>query len=92
MDQFVLAATVSQRSLNVKNFAKEYNYPLHLENEIQNSNYIVDDFNSLVTVHYHDVFRKERASSIIQKLSQTEKGRKLNDLINKFHLLTSKSS
>ena len=88
VEQSVLAATVSQMELNVKKFAKEYNYPLHMENEIKNRNYIVGDFNSLISVHYHDVFKKERATSIIEKIKQTEKGEKLNDLINKFHLLT----
>jgi hypothetical protein len=87
IEQSVLAATVSQMELNVKNFAKEYNYPLHMENEIKNSNYIVDDFNSLVSVHYHDIFRSEMANSIIEKINQTAKGRRLNDLINQFNLI-----
>ena len=91
MDQFVLAATVSQRSLNVKNFAKEYNYPLHFKNEIKNGNYIVDNFNDWVTVHYHDVFRSKVAHSIIETINQTEKGRRLRDLIYQFNLIQPKA-
>ncbi len=91
IEQSVLAATVSQRSLNVKNFAKEYNYPLHMENEIKNRNYIVDNFNDWVTVHYHDVFRSQVAYSIIDTINETEKGRRLRDLIHQFNLIQPKS-
>ena len=87
VEQSVLSATVSQRELNVKNFPKEYNYPLHMDNEIKNGDYIVYNFKDLVSLHYHDLFRKEGATHIIEKFKQTEKGRRLNDLINQFNLI-----
>lgn len=88
VEQSVFSATVSQMELKVKNFAKEYNYPIHIENEIINSDYIVNDFDSLVSIHYHDLFKKRNintAHSIMEKLSQTAKGRRINELIKRYY-------
>jgi xanthine dehydrogenase molybdopterin-binding subunit B len=62
-----------------------------MENEIKNRNYIVDNFNDWVTVHYHDVFRSQVAYSIIDTINETEKGRRLRDLIHQFNLIQPKS-
>lgn len=41
IEQSVFSATVSQMELKVKLLAKKYNYTLHMESQIKNSDYIV---------------------------------------------------
>lgn len=85
VEQSVFSATVSQMELKVKFFDKEYNYPIHMENQIQNSDYVVNSFDSLVSLHYHDIFKsKNTADSMIKKLMGNEKGRRINELIYEF--------
>lgn len=88
VEQSVFSATVSQMALKVKLFSKEYNYPIHIENQIINKDYIVNSFDSLVSIHYHDVFKKRNiniAHSIMEKLSQTAQGRRINELIKRYY-------
>ena len=88
VEQSVFSATVSQRELKVKHFGKEYNYPIHIENQIKNSDYIVNSFDSLVSIHYHDVFKKRNiniAHSVIKKISQTAQGRRINKLLKLYY-------
>ena len=87
LEQSILAATVSQMALKVKHFSKEYNYPIHLENKIINQDYIVDSFNSLVSIHYHKILKNNsHADYIAKKLEQTKQGRRINELIKQFDL------
>lgn len=88
VEQSVFAATVSQMALKVKLFSKEYNYPIHIENQIKNRDYIVRDFSSLVTIHYHSIFKKKNidiAHSIMQKISTTPQGERINELIKSYY-------
>ena len=87
VEQSVFSATVSQMELKVKPFSKQYNYPIHIENQIINSDYIVSSFDSLVSIHHHNVFKKENLGDAIRKkLIQTESGIRINELIKEFNL------
>lgn len=88
VEQSVFSATVSQMELKVKLFSKEYNYPLPMEGQIKNSDYIVNDFDSLVSIHYHDIFKKKNlniAHSVMKKISETTQGTILNELIKRYY-------
>ena len=88
VEQSVFSATVSQMELNVKLLGKEYNYPLHMTSQIKNSDYMVRDFDSLVSIHYHDVFKKKNiniAHSVMKKISKTARGRRVNELIKRYY-------
>ena len=88
VEQSVFSATVSQLELKVKLFGKEYNYPLHMENEIRNNDYIASNLDSLVTIHYHDIFKQRNidiAHSIMQRISKTTRGKRLNELIKRYY-------
>jgi hypothetical protein len=92
VEQSVFSATVSQLELKVKQFSKEYNYPLPAEHKIRNNNYTVSSFDSLVSVHYHGVFNnKNGVNPIERRLLRTEKGKRINKLINDFHVLQRES-
>ena len=84
IEQSVFAATVSQMELKVKLLGKKYNYPIHMENEIINSDYLVSNFDSLVSIHYHDIFKRKNvniARFIMQKINQIPQGKKVNEMI-----------
>lgn len=84
VEQSVFAATMSQMELKVKPFSKEYNYPIHIENQIKNRDDLVRDFSSLVTLHYHSIFTRKNldiARSIMQIISQMPQGKKVNEMI-----------
>lgn len=88
VEQSVFSATVSQMELKVKLFGKEYNYPIHVENQIKNSDYIVSCFDSLVSLHYHDIFKERNISMahfVMKKISKTPQGKKMNELIESYY-------
>jgi hypothetical protein len=87
VEQSALSATISQMELVVKHFSKEYNYPIHLEHIMKNKEYVVRNFDSLVCIHYHKIFQNEKKVNPIEKQLKTEKGEKINRLINDFNIL-----
>jgi hypothetical protein len=88
VEQSVFSATVSQMELKVKQFSKEYNYPLPAVHKIANNKYVVSSFDSLVSIHYHGVFKNRNGvNPIEQRLLKTEKGKIINKLLNDFNIL-----
>jgi len=88
VEQSVFAATVSQMELKIKHFSKEYNYPVTSDGKIKNNKYLVSSFDSLVSLHYHEMFKNKHGVNPIKKqLLETEKGRIINKLICKFNIL-----
>ncbi len=85
VEQSVLSATVSQMELGVKHFSKEYNYPLHRDNKIRNKKYVVSNFDSLVSIHYHKMFQNKNRVGRVRKLNL------VRYLMNRFKALQSSS-
>ena len=87
VEQSVLAATITQMNLDVDLFGKEYNYPIHFNERLQNEDYFVSDFESLISIHYHKLFLNGQGAnhSLVDKLSG-KKAVKLNQLIQEFEL------
>lgn len=87
VEQSVLSATVSQMDLVVKHFSNEYNFPIHKEQGIKNNKYLGSNFDDLVSLHYHKIFKNRNGVNPIEKQLETEKGKKIFKLINDFNVL-----
>ncbi len=88
VEQSVFAATVSQMELVVKQFSKNYNCPLHLQDQVKNGEYYITDFDKLISIHYHDIFKNRKGvNPIKEQLSKSENGRKVNILLSDFNII-----
>lgn len=86
IEQSTFAATVSAMSVSVKNFAPNYNYPVHLHEENKSKSRI-NDFTSLVSWHYHDLFESTQIPNNIKIfLNSNEKGIWLSSMLDEHNL------
>jgi hypothetical protein len=88
LDQTVLSATVAQLELNVKHLGKYYNCPIHRIANSQNELYKLNDFENVVLVHYHKIFKNSNASNpIFDQLNYFKNGRIINQRLAEFNVL-----
>jgi hypothetical protein len=89
-EQFVLSATVSAMNLRVKEFQKQYNYPVRLLEKkfISHKNHL--DIKELISIHYHSLFTNTIISNIVLKsLKNGEKGMWLREQLAEHNILPS---
>jgi len=88
VEQSLLSATVSQMELEVKHFSKNYNCPLHFQDQVKNRDYFITDFDKLISIHYHDIFKNRNGVNPIRELlARAENGRKINELLSDFNII-----
>lgn len=93
VEQTVFAATVSQMMLKVAEFEKEYNFPAFCaEGEIVKDRWKVDDFEQLVSLHYHRLFDREDGVHPLKHHFRTEKSLVLDRLLSENGVLRLPSS
>jgi len=87
LEQSVFSATVSQLELKVKEFSKEYNYPISKGLNIKNNRYFLLSIDQLVSVHHHKYFEETFIyNSIAKDLFNTEKGKKIMFKIKEYEI------
>ena len=87
-EQSVLSATISAMKLAVKPIPNEFNYPVHLINEITDPQYRIDRFSDIGHAHYHKLFRKtEGINPLHKELSDFQSGRMINEKLIEFRVV-----
>ena len=92
IEQSVFGATVSQLKLNVRTLNKYYNCPVHLLSRAENASYFIDNFENVITAHYHKIFINKNAfNPIYDTLNGFNKGRIINQKLSEFGVLKYKA-
>jgi hypothetical protein len=86
LEQSIFSATVMQMKLPFEFLPNSYNYPFSLHDSISNK-LKINDFDSLYTAHYHDLFiTKPYPAFLTIFLATSEKGRWLQQQIQSLNI------
>jgi len=90
VEQSVLSATISQLDLNILESPKNYNFPIHLVDQMVNENYKLDSAQELISVHYHKLFQNSAASNPMKEfILGHHNGAYINEGLMKYNVLQS---
>nr|NQU92416.1 hypothetical protein [Bacteroidota bacterium] len=88
VEQSTFSATVSQLELKVKLLGKYYNSPIHRQINTTNIDYHIDNFDKLVTVHYHKIFKLNIGKNPLHEhLIKCENGKIINQQLDRFGVI-----
>lgn len=89
VEQSVFAATVSALECRIKTFSPYYNYPIHLQQRIPDTDEKANSVHDIVSAHYHKIFRDGFARDILGPMIDTghPKDRWLVRNLHKFGLI-----
>lgn len=88
VEQSVLSATISAMNLKVIPTPKEYNFPIHLMEKMENTFYLINNIGDLGHIHYHKVFRDiKEGEHYFRELSKFKSGCLINDKLIKYKVL-----
>lgn len=89
VEQSVLSATISEMKLKVSPLPKEFNFPIHMSENVKNPSYLIDRLSDVGHVHYHKIFKnKECENPHFRELSEFESGSVINKKLITFKVLS----
>ncbi|MBE9039193.1 hypothetical protein IQ235_00085 [Oscillatoriales cyanobacterium LEGE 11467] len=86
LDQLTLAATIASKNIKFSTLSPTYNYPLHKQSQLQESDRI-ESFDEVVSIHYHWMFKGDDWRASLENLAgfdrDSERYRWLYDYLSK---------
>ena len=75
VEQSVLAATIVQMNLSLKEFSNDYNYPIHMQDRAMPEGNKIRDIDNVISIHYHKLFNSELNNSVETIFDNSNKGK-----------------